>query len=60
MWYQFEIKNTNWPKLMQFWQKNILIPSYTTICERGFFKQNEIKSHLRNKLNLKTIYVGLS
>ena len=32
----------------------LLIPSSVAICERGFSKQNEIKSHLRDKLNLKT------
>ena len=47
--------HTNWPKLMQLWQKIILIPSSTAIVERRFSKQNAIKSHLRNKLNLKTL-----
>jgi hypothetical protein len=47
--------HTNWPKLMQLWQKIILIPSSIAICERGFSKQNAIKSHLRNRLNLKTL-----
>ena len=46
---------TNWPNLHNFGKKIILIPSSTTICERGFSKQNAIKSHLRNKLNLKTV-----
>ena len=45
----------NWPKLVQLWQKIILIPSNIAICERGFSKKNAIKSHLRNKLNFKTL-----
>jgi hypothetical protein len=45
----------NWPILMQLWQKLILIPSSIVICERGFFKQNAIVSHLCNRLNLKTL-----
>ena len=48
---------------MQLRQKVILISSSIGICERGFSKHNVIKSHLHNKLSLKTldplIYVGL-
>ena len=40
---------------MQLGQKIILIPSSTTICERGFFKPNVINSHLRNRLTLETL-----
>ena len=47
--------HTNWPKLMQLWQKIILLPSSISICERGFSKQNAIKSHLRNRLNLRPL-----
>ena len=47
--------HTNWPKLMQLWHKIILIPSSIVICERGISKQIAIKSHLRNRLNLKTL-----
>ena len=47
--------HTNWPKLMQLWHKIILIPSRIAICKRGFSKQNAIKSHLCNRLNLKTL-----
>ena len=47
--------HTNWPKLMQLWHKVILIPSSIVICEREFSKQNAIKSHLCNKLNLKAL-----
>ena len=36
-------------------KKCILIPSSIAICKRGFFKQNAIKSHLRNRLNLETL-----
>ena len=48
-------RHTNWPKLMQLWQKFILIPSSIVICERGFSKQNAIKTYLHNRLNLKTL-----
>jgi len=41
--------------LCNFGKKIILIPSSIAICERGFSKQNAIKSHLRNRLNLKTL-----
>jgi hypothetical protein len=48
--------------LCNFGKKYILIPSSIAICERGFSKQNAIKSHLGNRLNLKTldalIYAG--
>ena len=47
--------HTKWPRLMQLGQKIILIPSSTTICKRGFFTPNAIKSHLRSRLNLKTL-----
>ena len=47
--------HTNWPKFMQLWHEVILIPSSIAICERRFSKQNAIKSHLRNRLNLKTL-----
>ena len=40
---------------MQLWQEIMLIPSNIVICERGVSKQNEIKSHVRNGLNLKTL-----
>ena len=53
----------NGPKLMQLWQQVILIPSDITICERGFSKQNAIRSHLRSRLNSKTLkcsYADLS
>ena len=56
-------RHTNWRKLMQLWHKVILNPSSIAICERGFPKQNAIKSHLHNRLNLKTLdalYAGLS
>ena len=31
------------------------MPSSIAICERGFSKQNASKSHLFNRLNLKTL-----
>ena len=42
---------------MQLWPKKriVLIPSSIAICERGFSTQNTIQSHLRKKLNLKTL-----
>ena len=46
---------TSWPNLMQLWQRIILIPSCIAICERGLSKQNAIKSHLRNRLDLKIL-----
>ena len=49
------VRHTNWLELMQLQQKIILIPSSIAICERGIFKQNAIKSHVCNKLNLKTL-----
>ena len=47
--------HTNWPKLMQLWQKTRLTPSSIAICERGFSKQDAIKYHMRNRLNLTTL-----
>ena len=47
--------HTNWLKLIQLWQKVIFIPSSKAICDRGFSKQNAIKNHLCNRLNLKTL-----
>ena len=47
--------HTNWQRLMPLWQKVKLIPSSMVICERGFSKENAIKSHSRNRLNLKTL-----
>jgi hypothetical protein len=42
---------------MQLRQKKaILIPSNIAICERRFSKQNASKSHMHNKLNLKTLH----
>ena len=46
--------HTNWPKLMQLWQKVIVLSSIT-IYERGFIKQNAIKSCLHNRLNSTTL-----
>ena len=49
--------HTNRPTFMQLWHKVILIPSSIAICERWFSKQDKIKRHLRNRLNLKTLQV---
>ena len=48
--------HTNWLKLsMQLLHKIILITSGIAICKRGFSKLNAIKSHSRNRLNLKIL-----
>ena len=46
---------TNWPHLMKVLQKLLVIPSIIAICERGFQKQNAIKSHLQASLKLDTL-----
>jgi hypothetical protein len=48
-------RHTNWPRLMQLWQKVTLIPSSIAIYEQGFSKKTAIKSHLGNRLNLETL-----
>ena len=40
----------NWPLLTKLWQYTLDIPSSIEICERGFSKQNAIKSHVLNHL----------
>jgi hypothetical protein len=37
-------------------KKTLSITSSIAICERGFFLQNSIKSHLRASLQLDTLY----
>ena len=46
---------TNWPNLIKLWQKMLVIPASTAICERGFSKQNIVKSALRSRLHLNTL-----
>lgn len=46
---------TNWPNLTRLWQKVLVIPSSIAICERGFSKQNLVKSALRSRLRLNTL-----
>ena len=45
----------NWPGLNNLWRRVMVIPVSTAICERGFSKQNLIKSHLRSYLKLETL-----
>jgi hypothetical protein len=45
----------NWPGLSSLWRRVTVIPVSTTICERGFSKQNLIKSNLRTILKLETL-----
>ena len=45
----------NWPTLISLWQYVLVIPTSTSICERGFSKQNWVKSERRSRLNLKTL-----
>ncbi len=47
--------STNWPGLSNLWRRVMVIPVSTAICERGFSKQNLIKSHLRTSLKLETL-----
>jgi hypothetical protein len=45
----------NWPLLMSLWQCVLVIPTSTAVCERGFSKQNWVKSERRTRLNLETL-----
>ena len=45
----------NWPTLMSLWQAILVIPTSTAVCERGFSKQNWVKSERRTCLNLDTL-----
>ncbi|KAG0593808.1 hypothetical protein M758_UG021100 [Ceratodon purpureus] len=42
----------NWPTLMLLWQAILVIPTSIAVCERGFSKQNWVKSERRTCLNL--------
>ena len=42
-------------KTHQIGQKMLVIPASTAICERGFSKQNVVKSTLRSRLRLNTL-----
>ncbi|GJP63928.1 hypothetical protein CLOP_g10744 [Closterium sp. NIES-67] len=48
------LKTRDWPKsypnLMAFWQAMAVLPLSTVECERGFSRQNMIKSWLRTSL----------
>ena len=45
----------NWHGLSNLWRRVMVIPVSNAICERGFSKQNLIKSHLRTSLKLGTL-----
>ena len=45
----------NWPTLMSQRQTILVIPTSIVVCERGFLKQNWIKSERRTRLNLDTL-----
>jgi hypothetical protein len=45
----------NWLGLNYLWRKVMMILVSTAICERGFSKQNVIKSLLRTSLKLETL-----
>jgi hypothetical protein len=45
----------NWLGLNNLWRRVMVIPVSTAICERGFSKQNLIKSHLRTSLKLEIL-----
>ncbi len=45
----------NWLGLSNLWRRVMVIRVSTAICERGFSKQNLIKSHLRTSLKLETL-----
>jgi hypothetical protein len=44
----------NWPTLMLLWQAICVVPTSTVVCERGFLKQNWVKSKRQTRLNLDT------
>lgn len=46
--------STSWPTFTKLWQKVLLGPISTTICEGGFSKQNWMKNDYKSKLRLKT------
>ena len=45
----------NQPILMSLWQGILVIPTGIVVCERGFLKQNWVKSEKRTRLNLDTL-----
>jgi hypothetical protein len=45
----------NWHGLSNLWKRIMMIPVSIVICERGFSKQNLIKSHIRTNLKLETL-----
>jgi len=51
---QIEWKES-FPNIMRLWQLLLVIPTSTTTCERGFSKQNYVKSEERSCLNLSSL-----
>jgi len=45
----------NWPRLSNLWRRVMVLPLSTAICERGFSKQNLIKSYQRTSMKLETL-----
>ncbi|MCO5609780.1 hypothetical protein L7F22_064012 [Adiantum nelumboides] len=45
----------DFPTIMRLWQRILVVPMSTATCERGFWKQNEVKSKLRSLLHLDTL-----
>lgn len=43
------------PELFKLWQIVLVLPASSVMCERGFSKQNRIKSHDRSSICLKTL-----
>ncbi|KAH7295154.1 hypothetical protein KP509_27G035000 [Ceratopteris richardii] len=47
--------HASFPNLMKLWQVILIIPTSTDACERGFSKQNLIKSDRRSRLTVNTL-----
>ncbi|MCO5592440.1 hypothetical protein L7F22_046442 [Adiantum nelumboides] len=45
----------DFPTIMRLWLQILVVPVSTATCERGFWKQNEVKSKLRSLLHLDTL-----
>ncbi|KAH7437452.1 hypothetical protein KP509_05G072900 [Ceratopteris richardii] len=45
----------SYPEMMRIWQMALVIPASTSACERGFSRQNFIKSTSRSSLALDTL-----
>ncbi|KAH7442329.1 hypothetical protein KP509_03G082600 [Ceratopteris richardii] len=47
--------HASFPNLMKLWQEILVIPTSIVACERGFSKQNLIKSDRRSRLTVNTL-----